>query len=76
MYVRYVRNHFLWSKNFPFGWGITELVRSAEKFYCRLFLGHPVSSFQTSNIRGGGNMGLWASEQSIVGDYMNEVDIP
>ena len=30
MYVRYVRNHFLWSKNFPFGHGNTKLVRNAS----------------------------------------------
>ena len=29
MYVRYVRKHFSWSKIFPIGWGITELVRNA-----------------------------------------------
>ena len=26
----HVRNHFLWSKNFPFGRGITKLVRNAS----------------------------------------------
>ena len=29
MYVTYVRNHFSWSNNFPFGGGITQLVRNA-----------------------------------------------
>ena len=28
-YIRYVRNHFSWSKSFPFGRGIPELVRNA-----------------------------------------------
>ena len=29
MYVRYVKNHFSWSKNFRFGQRITELVINA-----------------------------------------------
>ena len=28
MYIRYVRNNFSRSKNFPFGQGLTELVRN------------------------------------------------
>ena len=29
MYIRCIGNHFSWSKNFPFGRGIAELVRNA-----------------------------------------------
>ena len=38
MYVRYVRNHFSWSNNFPFGGGITELVKNALSIYNRKVL--------------------------------------
>ena len=48
MYVSYVRNHFLWSKNFPFGWWITKVGQKRPNFmrgdpyeWCQRYLGAP-----------------------------------